>query len=291
MFPATRVGLRSMTSPPRQGGNRGNSMPDDAGSLEGVADKAGICWRRFLPFGLIAAAALVVFALGWHRYLSIGSLIEHRAALAAFVEAHFATALAGFALLYVATTALSVPGAVFLTIAGGLLFGAVLAGLVVVVAATLGATIIFLAARSSLGAALTARAGPRITALTRGFCKDAFNYLLFLRLVPLFPFWLVNLVPALAGVRLSTFVAATAIGILPGTFAFACVGAGLDSVLAAQQQANAACLADRACEAHLDPGALLTPGILFAFAALGVAALVPVLARHLRRRGLSESRW
>ena len=132
----------------------------------------------------------------------------------------------------------------------------------------------------------TRGAGPLMTRIADGFREDAFNYLLFLRLVPAFPFWLVNLAPALFGVPLSTFVAATAIGIVPGTFTFASVGSGLDSVIAAQEKTFHDCLASGRtdCRLDFDLKAAVTHELLIAFAALGVIALLPVLIRRLRAR-------
>ena len=141
-----------------------------------------------------------------------------------------AAAVAAFVALYVAVVALSLPGGAVLTITGGFLFGVAHRR-----RRRLGGRdgrrhLIFLIAKSAVGEHLARRAGPLAAQLAEGFRADAFSYLLFLRLVPLFPFWLVNLAPALFGVRPATFVAATAIGIIPATFAFAFVGAGLDSV-------------------------------------------------------------
>jgi uncharacterized membrane protein YdjX (TVP38/TMEM64 family) len=122
--------------------------------------------------------------------------------------------------------------------------------------------------------------------LAEGFRADAFNYLLFLRLVPAFPFFLVNLVPAFAGVKLSTFVAATAIGIIPGALVYAFAGTGLDSVIAAQQHTYDACMAAGRAGCHLifNASSVLTPELIGALIALGVLALVPALVRHLRAR-------
>jgi uncharacterized membrane protein YdjX (TVP38/TMEM64 family) len=146
-------------------------------------------------------------------------------------------------------------------------------------------------ARSACGESLVRRAGPLACKLAAGFRADAFSYLLFLRFVPAFPFFLVNLVPAIAGVKLRTFVAATAIGIVPATFAFAFFGSGLDSVLAAQEGPYRACLAAgrSECPIHFDIGALVTPQLLAAFAALGALALIPVLVKRLRARHARSS--
>jgi uncharacterized membrane protein YdjX (TVP38/TMEM64 family) len=255
-----------------------------------AGDRAGerLSVGRLAPLLIIAALAALIFAMGWHRHLSLETLVRHRAALGDFVEAHQAAALAAFVAVYVAVVSLSIPGAVFLTIAGGLLFGAVVGGSAVVLAATAGATVIFLIARSAFGGYVVRRAGPRLTRIVDGFCADAFSYLLFLRLVPLFPFFLVNLAPALVGVRLSTFVGATAIGVIPATFVFASVGAGLDSVIQAQAATYHACVAagHAGCELDFDPSAALTPQLIGALVALGVLALVPVAVRRAYARKL-----
>jgi uncharacterized membrane protein YdjX (TVP38/TMEM64 family) len=160
-------------------------------------------------------------------------------------------------------------------------------GLATVVSATAGATIIFLVARSACGETLVRRAGPLAAKLADGFRADAFSYLLFLRLVPAFPFFLVNLAPALVGVKLSTFVIATAIGIVPATFAFAFLGSGLDSVIAAQEVTYRACLASGRgdCTLHFDIGMIATPRLLAALATLGAIALIPVIVKRVRARG------
>ncbi|MEC9368983.1 MAG: VTT domain-containing protein, partial [Pseudomonadota bacterium] len=141
----------------------------------------------------------------------------------------------------------------------------------------------------SFGEALAARAGPWLGKLRAGFQENALNYLLFLRLVPLFPFWLVNLAPALLGVPLLTYVIGTLIGIIPGTFAFSYAGVGLDSLIEAQQRVHQECVAQQAsnpalqCHFTLDPSALVTKELLIAFAGLGAVALIPVVLRKFRK--------
>lgn len=249
--------------------------------------------RRWLPLAFVAVVMAVAFQQGWHSYLSLETLAAHEETLHRLVEDNFIVALAGFAVVYVASVALSVPGALVLTLTGGFLFGWLVGGTVAVFAATTGASLVFLVARTAIGDRLAVRAGPRLAALREGFRRDALNYLLFLRLVPAFPFWLVNLAPALAGVRLSTFVAATFMGIIPGTFALAVVGAGLDSLFAGQRVAYQACVArgdsPDGCRMSIDPSALLTPGLLAAFVALGVLAVLPVAFRRLMARRLRHN--
>lgn len=241
---------------------------------------------RLCPLAVIVLVSVIVLALGWHRLLSIESFAHHHAALHDFIARDIVTALVAYVALYVVVVALSVPGAMFLTVAGGVLFGAMIGGLAALVGATTGAICIFLVAKSALGEHLLRRAGPKAERLAEGFRADAFSYLLFLRLVPIFPFWLVNLVPAVCGVSLGTFAAATVLGVIPATVAFAFVGAGLESVVIAQEAAYRACVAagqaDCRLEFHLKT--VMTPEIMTAFAALGVLALIPVVVRRLRAR-------
>jgi uncharacterized membrane protein YdjX (TVP38/TMEM64 family) len=245
---------------------------------------AGFRLARILPFAAIVLVSVIVIAVGWYTGLSPVSLLERRVAIDSFVGAHRIAALAAFAGIYALAVALSLPGAVLLTICGGIVFGGLAGGLAALIGATTGATLIFLIAKSAVGGWLIRRAGRRAEKLAAGFCADAFNYLLFLRLVPLFPFWLVNLVPALCGVRLATFVGATALGIIPGTFAFAFFGAGLDSAVAAEVTAYRACIAagNSGCRLKFDPSAAVTPQLIAGLVALGVLALIPVAVKRFK---------
>jgi len=245
--------------------------------------------KRFLPIVILVSVAILVISQGWHKYLTLEQLVLNREMLTSYVETHLFLALAVFMTIYIVIVALSLPGGALLTVAGGFLFGWILGGASVVVSATLGAVILFLIARSSIGDVLAAKAGPWLEKLSQGFQDGAFNYLLFLRLVPAFPFWLVNLAPALLGVNLRTFVVATFIGIIPGTFAFAFLGSGLDSVIQAQQEANQACMSGtEVCDFKLDVGALVTPELLIALGALGVVALLPIFLKKRRARQNSK---
>lgn len=245
--------------------------------------------KRLWPLIALIAAMAFVLAMGWHRYLTIGALAENREALRALIGANTVLSLAIFIALYAAVVALSVPGGAVLTIAGGFLFGWLLGGLASMAGATIGASVIFLIARSAFGEFLAARAGPWLSRFRQGFQEDAFSYLLFLRLVPIFPFWLVNLAPGLLGVSFGTYVVTTILGIIPGTFAYALAGNGLDSIIEAQQAAHQSCLAkmgaegQESCSYALDPGALLTPELIAALVALGLVALIPVAVKWFRR--------
>jgi uncharacterized membrane protein YdjX (TVP38/TMEM64 family) len=243
--------------------------------------------RRLAGPGLLLMLLGLAYVLGLHQYFTLQSLIENRAALANYTASHWVLALLGFCAIYVAAVAVSFPGASILTIFAGMLFGWLAGGLLALVSATLGAAIVFQVAKSALGDVLARKAGPFLKRFRDGFADDAFSYLLFLRLVPAFPFWVVNIVPALANVKLRTFVVTTFLGIIPGTFAFAFVGAGLDSIIAAQQDARARCLAAKSadqCPFELSLSGLVTPQLLLAFAALGVVALLPVALKKWKAR-------
>jgi uncharacterized membrane protein YdjX (TVP38/TMEM64 family) len=243
-------------------------------------------WVRLAPLVAILVIAIIAYVALGSGAISLDALVRHRTAIDGFVATHRALAIFAYIALYIVTVALSLPGAVFLTVTGGFLFGLFLGATAAVIGATIGAAIIFLIARSALGEWLLKRAGPRAAKLAQGFREDAFSYLLFLRLVPAFPFFLVNLVPAFAGVRLSTFVAATAIGVIPGAIAYAFAGTGLGSVIAAQKNAYDACMAASHADCHLsfDARDILTPELVGALIALGLLALLPVVLKRLRRR-------
>ena len=189
--------------------------------------------RRILPLLALAAAFGAVWASGLPGELSWTGLARHHAALAAWVGLHPVLAPVLFVLLYVVVTALSVPEAAIVTVAGGLLFGTVLGGALTVVGATGGACILFVVARFALAESLARRGGTLMRVVRDRLQRDGFLYLLSIRLIPAFPFWLVNLAAALCGMRLAPFAAATFLGIAPGTFVFASIGAGIGSVLAA----------------------------------------------------------
>lgn len=241
--------------------------------------------RRVLVLLLIVALALLL-TLEWYRLVSLEALLRRRAELSLLVERHYGAALAAYVGAYALLAALSVPGTVLVTVAGGVLFGGLVGGAAALLGLTLGAVVAFLLFRHTLSDLLHRRAGPRLRALAAGFRADALGYLLFLRLVPMFPFWLVNLAAGTARVPLASFLAGTVIGILPATAAFALFGAGLDSVLAVQEEAYRACLAagDPDCRLAFDLSTVLTPRLLAALTALGLAALLSVAIRRWRAR-------
>lgn len=227
--------------------------------------------RLWLGLGVVGVILALRFS-GLADALSLETLARHREALAAFVAENWLLAALSYVAIYVAAVAFSVPGAVFLTLAGGLLFGAVAGTALTVTAATIGATAVFLLARTIFGEDALSRLGPRAEALAEAIRRNAASYLLVLRLVPLFPFFLVNLVPAFVGVRLGTYVVTTFFGVMPGTAVFTLAGAGLGDVLA--------------LGGAFDVRSVLTPEILGALVGLALLSLaaIPLKARFAKQQ-------
>ncbi|MEJ2624489.1 MAG: VTT domain-containing protein [Pseudolabrys sp.] len=251
---------------------------------------AGAAVHKLWRAGAVVAAVLVVVAVllafGWRDQVSLESLIRHRAMLVALVAAHPFTALASFVVIYALAAGMALPGVVFLTIGGGAVFGGLIGGLAAMVGATAGATAVFAIGKTLLRRPAMRRLGPQARRFAAGFRSGAFNYLLFIRLVPIFPFTLGNLLPALSGMRLMPFVAATFFGIAPMTLAIAFFGAGLDSALGAELESYRACVAagGKACALAFSIWMAVTPQLLGGLLALGLAALLPVAIRRYRKR-------
>jgi uncharacterized membrane protein YdjX (TVP38/TMEM64 family) len=229
----------------------------------GLPSGGSMLWR-WAPLAAVAVGLALLYALDLHHYLSLEALRRYQASLAALVEGRPALAAIAYVAVYIVSVALSFPGASALTAAGGFMFGCLVGTALALFAATIGATLIFLIARTSVGDFLAGRTGPRMQRLRAGFQEEGFFYLLFLRLVPLFPFWLVNLAAALFGMRLLPFIAATAIGILPGTFVLSYLGEGLGGALDSD-------------------GRVLSTELVVGLALLGAMALIPVFVRRWRR--------
>jgi uncharacterized membrane protein YdjX (TVP38/TMEM64 family) len=207
----------------------------------------------------LAIGAFFYFDLG--RFLTLTALKENRDSLLAFTDANFGAAVAIFIGTYVLVAGLSLPGAVILTLAGGFVFGAGLATLFINVGATTGATLAFLAARYVLRDTVEHKFGARLGPIQEGFAKNAFSYLLTLRLIPLFPFFVVNLVSGLTRVSVGTYIAATALGIIPGSFVYAYAGRQLGTINSLKEIAS--------------------PNVIGAFVLLGLLALVPIIYKKV----------
>lgn len=227
---------------------------------------SGKSFRRFLPLGVLVAGLAVFFLLGGQTYLSLQALADNRDMLKDWVAAHRFGAVPAYIAIYAISVAFSVPGATILTIAGGFLFGTLLGGFYAIAGATIGAIAVFLAARTAFGDILRRKAGKRLKKLEAGFRDNAASYLLVLRLVPLFPFWLVNLAPAFFGVPLRVFAVTTFFGIMPGGMVYASVGNGLGAVLAKG--------------ANPDLGIIFSPEVLVPILGLAALSMIPVFYRR-----------
>ena len=192
-------------------------------------------WRRLIPVAVLLLGLALFLLLDLERYFSFEMLSRHHATLTAWVAGHVALAAFLFVVVYALVVAFSLPIAVVVTPVGGFLFGLWLGALLSVIGATIGSVAVFLAARTAFYDLFHARAGAALARLEEGFRRDSFSYLLFLRLVPVFPFWLVNIVPALLGMTLGPYTVATLIGIIPGAVVYSSVGSGLGMLLDGDQ--------------------------------------------------------
>lgn len=228
--------------------------------------------KKFAPLAVIIGGLGAAYAAGVQDYFSLNYLAESRAMLTGFVAEQPILSGMAFTAIYATAVAFSFPAASILTVFAGFLFGWLAGGLMVAVGATVGATAIFLAAKSTLGAFLREKMPKRVKAMAEGFEKDAFSYLLVLRIAPVFPFFVTNIAPALFKVKVRDYVIATFLGILPGTFAYAYLGEGVGSVIdAAEASGSEPSIAD-----------LVTTEITLAFVGLAVVAAIPVIVRKLK---------
>ncbi len=224
-----------------------------------IKSNGSIPWTKLLILCIFAGGFATFFILGGDQYLNFAAIKTNRNQLLTYTQNHYWSMLAGSMVIYTASTALSLPIATVLSLAIGFLFGRWVGIGMIIFSATLGATLVFLAARYLFAEAAQKRIGTVGKKIISGFHKNAFNYLLFLRLVALFPFWLVNLAPAFTPMKVRTYVVATALGIAPGSFVFANLGQSLGSIDS--------------------PKYLLSTQTLSAFILLGVLALIPVLVK------------
>ncbi|MEP5727736.1 MAG: VTT domain-containing protein [Sulfitobacter sp.] len=223
--------------------------------------------RRYLPLIVIAIVA-IVGAFTLRDYLSFDSLRDNREALIAFRDDNFVLAIVGFVAIYITIVGFSLPGAAIATLTGGFLFGAVLGTLLNITGATLGAIVIFLAARMGLGEKLKERMDASegvVAKFKKGIDENQWSMLFFIRLVPAVPFFVANLIPAFVGVPLYRFAISTFIGIIPGSLVLTSVGAGLGGVFESGETP--------------DLGIIFEPHILLPILGLTALSLLPILIK------------
>ncbi len=232
-------------------------------------------FKKFIPLIVLAILMLTAYFTGITKFFTFDSLKNYHKTLNDFVAAHPFSAPLLFMAVYLVSTALSLPGGAILSLAGGFLFPFPLSSLYVVVAASLGACVIFLLAKTTFGNLLKQKAGPFMQKMDAGFSQNTIGYLLFLSFVTLFPFWLVNLAPAFFGVRLWTFFWTTFVGIIPGSIVFTQAGSGLASIFETNQE--------------LSLSTIFTTKIKIALALLGVFALLPMLIKRFVKKFKSKN--
>jgi uncharacterized membrane protein YdjX (TVP38/TMEM64 family) len=244
----------------------------DGQSLQTVPKRSGLL--KFMPVALLVLALGSVFLFGFDTYVSIENLSSHRNQLLQWRNDHALLAAVIFLAAYAIAIAISLPAAALLTVIGGFLFGTFYGGALVVVGATIGATAVCVAAKYAFAALFRDKAGPWVTRMEDGFNKNALSYLLVLRLIPLFPFWLVNIVPGVLGISIPIFVLGTFFGIIPGSLVFASLGGGIGHIL------------DRGGE--FDFGLIWNAEILVPLILLAVLALIPAIYRHFKGPNLTH---
>ncbi|MBT3237154.1 MAG: TVP38/TMEM64 family protein [Rhodospirillaceae bacterium] len=231
-------------------------------------------WRRFLPLLVILLGFGAFFGLGFGEYLSFEALSDNRERLIAWRDDNLMQAVIAFTVAYTVLTAFSVPVGLWLTLLGGFMFGTIAGGLLSLSGATVGATVIFLAARYAFGDFLKNKAGAGIAKMEAGFRENELTYMFVLRLVPLFPFWLVNLVPAFLNVSTRTYMLGTFFGMIPGAMVYASVGNGLGAVFETG--------------AEPDLGIIFSPEILTPIIGLAVLSMIPIFYKKIKKPEISK---
>lgn len=233
---------------------------------------AGARLRRVALIGVFAALIGAFFVFDLDALISYQGLAENEAALKRAVAENRAITILAYMAVYIAAVVFSLPGALWLSLAGGLMFGTWQGGIIIILAATIGACGLFIAARYVIGDSLRARAagkwGASLQKFEAAFNRDAWSYMLVLRLLPIFPFFIVNLGAALVGVRFPVFVLTTFFGIMPGTFVFASIGNGISVLLQAGQRP--------------DLNVMTSPQILGPLVALALLSLAPMVWRRVK---------
>lgn len=236
---------------------------------EEAEPKPGSLWLKLWPVYLIVAGLIAAWRFGLFKFLSLDTLRDQQETLQAFVSENYALAVVTYIAIYAAATLFMLPGALWITIAGGFMFGLVGGTPATIVGATLGASMLFLAAKTSIGTALRERAGPFMKKMEAGFNESPFSYMFALRLLPVVPFPVANIAPALLGAKYREYLITTAVGIIPGVIAYTWLGAGLGATFAAGEEPNLA---------------IIAKNMVPALAALGLVSLIPVAYKKLAGR-------
>lgn len=229
--------------------------------------------KSFAPLLVLLGGLGFALSQGWQEHLTLEGFSKNLGWLDAQIASNFVLVFLGYMAVYAAATAFMVPAS-FLTIAGGVLFGLAFGTAGTVIGATIGASILFLAAKTSIGESLRSIVGPFIDKMQKGFNEDALSYMFALRLIPAFPFAVVNIAPAILGAKFRDYFITTLFGIIPGTLAYTWIGVAVGDTLRAGDDVDIGTLA-----ANFIP----------AFVALGVVALIPVVYKKFFAKKSAEA--
>lgn len=233
-------------------------------------------WIKLWPLYIILAGLGFAISQGWHTQLSPSALGENAVYLNNLVQENFILVLLAFIAIYIAATAFMVPASA-LTIGGGFLFGVAVGAPATVVGATIGACILFIAAKSSIGEALKGIAGPFVSKMEAGFNESPLSYLFTLRLIPVFPFAVSNIAPAILDAKFRDYAISTFFGIIPGTVAYSWIGSGLRGILLDAAEAGE----------KIDVASVVASAatnLIPAFFALAVVALFPAIYKKFFKK-------
>ncbi|AIT09916.1 membrane protein [Candidatus Francisella endociliophora] len=225
---------------------------------------------KFMPIVILIIGVVAFFSLGGQEYLSLNALKENYQHILTFTNNYFAISILVFVIAYIAVVAFSIPGATVMTLLGGLLFGLLLGSFLVVISATIGASVVFFAVRTSLGEALQTKIKGSIARMRLGFERDAFNYLMVLRLIPIFPFFVINIAAGILGVKFRDFFWATFLGIIPGSVVYVWVGTSLSYLI---QKGN-----------DINMRIILEPEFILPIVALAILSIVPVFVKKSKKK-------
>jgi uncharacterized membrane protein YdjX (TVP38/TMEM64 family) len=228
--------------------------------------------KKYLPIIMLIIGLILFFAFGGQKYLSLAMIKQHYESLIIWTNNHFWISSLIFISGYAIVVAFSIPGAAIMTLLGGFLFGVFPGVIWVVVGATIGACLVFLAVKTAFGETLKSKASGSIEKLRDGFEHNAFNYLLTLRLIPIFPFFLINIACGAIGIRLSTFFWATLLGIIPGSLIYTWVGTGLGFAL---QQGK-----------ELNMGVIFEPQFILPIVGLAILSLTPIIYKKIKAKSV-----
>lgn len=225
--------------------------------------------KKFIPILVICTLSLIVFSFDLHEFFTLEQFKHNKIIIDTFVETQIISAIIIYSTTYILGVALSLPIATFLTLLGGILFGQWIGTITVVLSATFGSTILFISAKMASKDILTKKIGGFAKKMQKGFKKNALSYLLTLRLIPLFPFVMVNLVAALLQIPLRTYILGTAIGIMPGSFIYVSIGVAISTLIE---------------QPGFELNVILEPKVLMALTGLGILSLLPMIYKYLKNK-------